>query len=156
MTQPPIDRQILSDMQITANESVVVRLATDGEGELIRDMMASEQVRGLDWSRVYPYWLVAFHGAELVGAVHFVAGLPVGRLEMLVTKEGLDTHAKSSAMRALLLHGFRGHYENGASAVVASVPFTDKKQKRVLKDRLGGEIIDSANVIIRGLRDGSV
>ena len=156
MTQPLIDRQLLSDMKITASESVDVRLAEDADGPVIGAMMPHEQLRVLNWSRVHPFWLGAVLEEYVVGAVHFVAGLPVGRLEMLVTKQGLDTHARSSVVRALLMHGFRGHFKNGSSAVISSVPFGSKKHKQVLKERLGGEIMDSANIIIRGLYDGSV
>jgi len=152
MIAPLIDDQILDSMQITVGESVEVRMATDDEGTIIRDLTAQEQMRQLDWSRVNPYWLVAIIKDQIVGAIHFALGLPIGRLEMLVYNEGLDTHDRSTVIRALILHGIKSHYKMGASGIMIAVPFGEKKIKKILRDRLGGEIIDSANIVFKGLR----
>ncbi len=152
MTAPLTDERILSDMRITIGEPVEVRMATDDEGTIIRDLTATKQMHQLDWSRVNPYWLVATMKDQIVGAMHFALGLPIGRLEMLVHNEGLDNHDRSTVIRALILHGIKSHYQMGASAIIMAVPFGAKKMKKILRDRLGAEILDQSHIVFKRLR----
>ena len=57
-----------------------IRLARDSEGEDIRHILdeVGQIPEGLDWSRVYPYWLVAEHDGIIVGCAQVLPGFPLG------------------------------------------------------------------------------
>ncbi len=63
----------------------LVRMATNEEGEDIRYVLESNQELhpDLDWSRVYPHWLVAVHHGIICGCVHILFGSPWGAIDSL-------------------------------------------------------------------------
>ena len=58
----------------------IIRLAQDSEGEDIHHILdeVGQIPDGLDWSRVYPYWLVAEHDGIIVGCAQVLPGFPLG------------------------------------------------------------------------------
>lgn len=59
-----------------------IRLAQDHEGEEVHAILAAvgQVPGGLDWSRVYPSWLVAEHDGIIVGVIQVIMGYPLSHI----------------------------------------------------------------------------
>lgn len=114
---------------------VNIRLADNSEGQLIEKLTNENgfTLEGLDWSTVYPYWLVAIHEEEIIGAIQVCFGRPAGRLEFLSIKKEIDPRLKSSTIKKLLTSGGVSLSENGSKMTLIMVPFEMKSHKKALK-----------------------
>jgi len=60
----------------------VIRLAQDSEAPIIEAILREVNLipHGLDWSHVYPFWLVADLRGEIVGVIQVLPGKPLGHI----------------------------------------------------------------------------
>jgi N-acetylglutamate synthase-like GNAT family acetyltransferase len=130
---------------------VKVRLAVDAECERIQKLVheAGFTVGSLEWSRIYPHWLVAEIHGNVVGCVQLCLGLPIARAEMLGTEQGLAHRDKAVISRELLLACVAAARQYGATALSGLVAFENKSFKRLLKRR-GAFAIASGNLFVVG------
>lgn len=105
----------------------------------------------LDWTDIYPYWLVAEKGGEIVGCLNVALSKPVGRLDLLAIDESLSSHARGKAVRGLIMQGIATLKADGAQVALSIVPFELKSFKRVLKKHFGSEVVEQGNAIITRL-----
>ena len=114
-----------------------IRMALDVDGETIGDLVRENGFKdvGIDWSHVYPYWLVAEYEGEVVGCIQVRISIPIGGLEMLSIKQDLNHTLKSLIVKSLLLGGSSTLKQAGASMAAGLIPFEMKSYKKLLKRR---------------------
>lgn len=130
-----------------------IRLATNEDGPRIRELqVASGQAwEGLDWSDIYPYWLVAEKGGNIVGCLNVAMSKPIGRLDLLAIDESLSPHAGGKAVRGLIMQGIATLKAGGVGASLSVVPFELKSYKRILKKHFNAIVAGQGNMIIARL-----
>lgn len=122
-------------------------LAPNVMGEEIKSLVNKAGfLTKLDWSDIYPFWLVAIAENKIVGCLQVCPGKPVGRLEMLAVDQEYTHQKKAKVVSMLLTVGVRTLKAHGAQMVTGHVGFEDKGYKRMLKKR-GCEVISSGNMM---------
>ena len=126
-----------------------VRLAQNPEGQQIKQLATESGfgIEDLDWSIVYPYWIVAEHEAIMTGAIQVCPSLPVGRLEMLCTPRELSHRMRAQTVKSLLLAGLEALRQHGSTMASGIIPFEMKSYKRMVKKR-GGMVVANGNVMM--------
>lgn len=135
-----------------------IRMAQDDDGETIRELVtgAGFSIDDLDWSRVYPYWLVAESfdkssgGAGVIGCIQVCIGLPVGRLEMLGVARVLSDSQRAKAVKALLLYGAATLQQAGAGLAMGVIPFELRAYTKILTRR-GVRVVNRGNIVAKRL-----
>ena len=129
-----------------------IRMAFDKDGGVISRLVRENGFKdeGIDWSHVYPYWLVAEYNGEVVGCIQVRISIPVGGLELLSVKQDLDHTMKSLIVKSLLLCGSSTLKQAGANMAAGVIPFEMKSWKKLLKRR-GCVSIGVGNVMARRL-----
>lgn len=128
-----------------------IRLAQNEDGERIRELVSNQVCDGLDWSDVYPYWLVAENNGRIVGCLNVALSKPIGRLDTLGVDGSLNPHARSKAVRGLILQGIATLKANGSGACLSIVPFELRTYKKILKKHFDALVIGQGNMIIKRL-----
>ena len=132
---------------------VEVRLARDDEGERVRELVKHSGFvfDGLefDWSRIHPFWLLAFEkqSGRAVGTVQVCPGRPVGRLEILSVDPEAPPRVIAYAVRQLLLAGRLTLRSWGAQAVSGLCPDSEPGYLRVLEG-MGAVILDEGTIVL--------
>ena len=93
-----------------------IRLATDDEGPKIVEILeaSDEHVPDcLDWSRVWPHWLLAEHRGVRCGCINVLPGRPVGYIGSLAVlpvyqHEGIGAYLCLAAEDMLACSGVTG------------------------------------------------
>jgi GNAT superfamily N-acetyltransferase len=92
-----------------------IRVAQNHEGEIIRDILATvADVPGpLDWSRVWPNWLLAEHKGVICGTIQVLPGYPMGHIGCLAIlpryrKQGIAAYLSWAAEELLRRSGVSG------------------------------------------------
>ena len=104
-------------------DRVKIRLATDEAGPLIAEALKENniEVPGADWSKVFPSWLIATVGEEVIGCIQVMPAKPVGWLEFLFTKKSAPYKLRVIAFRKLLEQGAGTLKMAGCSYVLGTV-----------------------------------
>ncbi len=127
-----------------------VRLATDADGPRIGELTQASGfgVEGIDWSQVYPFWLVVEAGAggEVLGTIQVIQGQPIGWLEMLSLDPGLTQRGRAMAVKALVGFGVISLKAFGCQVIRGTVPFALESYTKIL-ERHGAVITGSGNVM---------
>ncbi len=131
---------------------ITIRLATSEDGAAIERLVRQGgfPIDGLDWSQVYPHWLVSENGAGINGCIQVCATLPIGRLEMLGIDDSLSHRVKAVVFRNLVIYGLTCLQASGCQALWSLVPFEMKGFKKMLKRR-GAVVITNGNVLLKRL-----
>ena len=120
-------------------DEIVIRLAEDHEGarvgELVEGMLVHVNMGEIDWSRVFPNWIVAEVGQKIVGAIQISLGVPIARMENLSLDKELTGSLKAKVVKALMLQGLATLRKSGAQIITGMVPFSCKKYRKVLEKR---------------------
>jgi len=133
------------------HSAVSCRLAEPGEGPLVQRLVA--QGGGptwdwLDWSSVYPYWLIGEVDGEPKGCVMASPGLPFGRIEMLCVDQALPKKQKAILVRDLGYAAVASCKAMGCKAVLATVGYGDESWAGVMKRR-GWREIDFGSFLVK-------
>lgn len=128
-----------------------VRLATDDDGPAIERLVkaAGYGVTGIEWTGLYPYWLVVENGAGPVGCLQVCPGRPMGRLENLAVKADNPVE-KARLVRMLAYSGMATLREGGSQLADFVIPFSERAYKKALKKR-GATVIAQGNLMSRRL-----
>lgn len=129
----------------------MIRLALNEDGQRVEELASKQTGPGLNWSEVYPYWLVAEKEGKIIGCLNVAPSKPVGRLDFLSLDESLNPHTRSKAVRGLILQGIATLMAGGSTASVSIVPFELKTYKKILKKHFGAIVIGQGNMIIKRL-----
>ena len=108
-------------------DPLIIDLATNAEaarvGELVK--AAGWDVGGIEFTEVYPHWLVAKHAGGIVGCVQIYRGRPAGRLEYLSVDASHPDVGRVAA--ALVEQGVVTLKLGGAQAVTSMVVFGEAR-----------------------------
>lgn len=130
-----------------------IRLALNEDGSRLRELVALTQadIEWLDWSDIYPHWLVAEKNDQIVGCINLAVSKPIGRLDLLAVDPSLGPHARGRTVRALILRGLATLKHAGCSASLSQIPFELKAYKKLLKKHFGAAVIGQGNMVMRSL-----
>lgn len=132
------------------NSSMNVRFATNDDAPRVKELVEETQkITGLDWSDIYPYWLVA-EKDEIVGCLNILMSKPLGRLELLSLDPKLGHYTRGRVAKALVYMGFGLLKAEGADGVLCIVSFSQKSFKKIIKRR-GGIVVGQGNLMVRSL-----
>jgi len=129
--------------------------ATAGDAEdMVRLMKDAgfDIMPGLDWTDVYPFWLVAKIDERIVGCIQIVPTKPYGYLEFLSAESGLDHQIRARVLKKLAEQALAYLQLYGTQVAAFMVPFELKGYKRILR-RKGAVTVQSGNML--ALRTGA-
>ena len=131
---------------------VTVTLAGNGDAEDVQRLVLSAgfQVPGLSWGNIYPHWLVAKIGDDIVGCMEVLVGRPIGRLELLSIDQGLGAREYAAVLRSLIVQGMLTLRAYGADLASSMIRFEAKGWKKALKKR-GGAVMATGNMMFARL-----
>ncbi len=130
---------------------VNVRLATNDDGPVMAALYtAAGGPVSVDWSEVYPHWLVAEIEGCTVGFVNVSPGKPFGRVEMLTLDPELGKSDRARVAKELGFAGLDVLKAFGTQVNIAVIPFKERSYKKILK-RLKFWRIDGGNVMAKRL-----
>lgn len=128
--------------------SPIIELATNDEGEEIGRLVKSNGfLINVDWSEVYPHWLVAKLNGEIVGCLQVLAGKPIGRAEMLGTSTKFKDIKRAQIAWRLIVSALALLKASGAQYISMMILFENKHFKRLVKKR-GAWTIGQGNIMI--------
>lgn len=116
---------------------IEVRMAENTEGEIVGMLAARAgfQEDYVDWTNIFPYWLVAIYESRIIGTIQVCPGGPIGRLEILYVMQDVPTRVRKLATYMLLEAGARTLKLGGAQVVGGIVSFDMKYFKNFLRKR---------------------
>lgn len=109
-------------------DRVKIRLAPDDAGVEIGKILEEHGITGLSWERVFPNWLIATEGDNVIGCVQVLVGRPMGYANFLYAKKSAPFKMRAIALRKLLLGALasiQGYGGQWACANVAETRFKD-------------------------------
>lgn len=108
--------------------SIAIRLAAPEEGPLVGSLVKAfggPQWEWLDWSSVYPYWLIGEVNGHPEGTIMASPGRPFGRVECLCVNPALPKRVRAALSRDLGYAGVACCRAQGAQAVWSNFDQTD-------------------------------
>lgn len=133
---------------------VTIRLARNDDAKVVADLAACSGFAfepWMDWSDLFPHWLLADHDGKPVGTIQICYGKPVGRIEILGIPEEVPRKLRGVVVRELVTAGLATLREYGAQAVSGMIPFSMPSYKKAAKRR-GWITLDSGNIMLARLR----
>lgn len=84
---------------------VEIRVAVDAAGPAIAQVLKENgiELSGADWSKVFPHWLIATVGDDVIGCCQVLIGKPVGYVEFLLVRPSAPFKLRAIAIRKLIL-----------------------------------------------------
>lgn len=128
---------------------LTIRLARNGDGETIKNILARAGFGGLDsmrWDNIYPYWLVAERDGLILGCLQMAPSRPVAWLEYLGVEQEISLRDRTKVVRQLLQQGGESMKLHGANRVIGFIPFKERMYKKILK-RNGLRVVASGNML---------
>lgn len=141
-----------ANKEVQLKNDITIRIAQSKDGNAIERLVRQGgfPIDDLDWSQVYPHWLVSENGAGVNGCIQVCPATPVGRLEMLGIDESLSHRERAITFKNLVTYGLATLQKGGCQAVWFMVPFDMKGFKKVLKRR-GAKVITNGNILLKRL-----
>lgn len=133
-------------------DKVKISLALDIQGKEIEKLLAETGVviQGADWSKVFPYWLVAVVDNKVIGCIQVMPAIPVGWLEALTVSPSVSFKFRAIAIRKLLAQGLATLKLGGCQLACATVDINNKKMKNVL-DKMNCIKVCDAEILVKNL-----
>ena len=131
---------------------ITIRLAQPHEGPLVASLYA--QCGGkvepwIDWSDIFPFWLVGEVDGTPSGIIMASPGKPFGRVDFLYTLPGLTKRQKAILSRDLGFAGAESCRRLGASAILSTISANEPSWKRVAHRRGWMPICDGTFLLKR-------
>lgn len=116
---------------------VSIRLAQSADADVLKQFALEIGMTDvdLDWTDIYPYWLIAEFDEAPIGMIQVCPSKPIGRLEMLYVKPDTPFGARKVATAMLMVSGVEVLKGYGAQYVSGVVSFKNKRFKEWLKRR---------------------
>jgi len=134
---------------------IAIRLAQNDDGRVLGNLVSRNgfyfEDFDIDWSRIYPYWLVAEVNGMIVGALQVCPGAPLGRLELLCTEPRLRKRQKAKVVRGLVDAGQATLLAAGSQLASGVIPHKMKSYKEIAKSR-GWRTLSTGNLMAKKLR----
>lgn len=128
-TQPAKSRaQVTRDM-------VEIRLAVNEAGPAIAAVLKENgiELKDADWSKVFPHWLIATVGDDVVGCCQVIPSKPVGYVEFLFIRPSINFKLKAIAIRKLMVQSLSTLRLADCAYVGATVSQANRKFSDVIK-----------------------
>ncbi len=122
---------------------IKVRLARDDEAQVVANLVAEIwHVPGMDleFSRVFPYWLLAEIAGDPVGTINVRHSLPLWSVEMLSIDPLISKRHRGAVARMLTSSAMAMALSDGAQGVVGLIPDDMESYKKVAERREYQEI----------------
>ena len=131
-------------------DSVEIRLAVNETGPAIEAILRLNGVElpGATWGKVFPHWLLATHGDEVIGCCQVVHSKPVGYIEFLMVHPEVPFKLRAIALRKLLYQSMNSIYAYGAQYVGGVVAKENRKFAEVI-DKMGFVKTFPADVFVK-------
>lgn len=132
-----------------------VRLARDDEGPRI-GVLAEQNglvfdTFAIDWTRpISPYWLVATHEEEIVGALQVSLALPLARVEWLLLDPAASLRLRMAATLALVRDAAVQCARGGCQMLFAAIS-KERAEFHDLALANGWVAIDDATLVVKRL-----
>lgn len=133
---------------------IEVRTGNNSDGPAIRDLTAS---RGflfdgldMDWSQIFPYWLVSERNGVITGCIQVSVSKPVGRLEILCVDPMISKKDTAQTVKMLTDYGVFVLRLQGCSAACGMIPKELESYKKVALRR-GWEVFTDGDMLIKAL-----
>ena len=94
----------------------------------------------LDWSDVFPHWIIAEVEGDIAGAIQVCPGKPIARLEWLLIHPRYRHRMRAQIAKALWYAGLGTLKRAGAQMASSLIEFDDPGTKAVLEHRAAVEI----------------
>ena len=133
---------------------IEIGLASNDDGSRLRELSMQEgfpSADDLDWSDIYPYWLVARINGEVMGCIQIAMSKPVAYAEMLSIDRSVGHKSRALMVKELVLQASGTLARGGASMVVGMIPFELKSYKKILKKH-GAVVVASGNLLAKRLK----
>ena len=135
----------------TTIETIHIRLAQPDEGPLVGRMVrlyGGPQWDWLDWSQVYPYWLIGEVRGVPRGTVMAAPGVPFGRMECLCVDPTLPHRQKALLVRQLSYAGIASCQQMGSQAVFSTINRLDEGWNHIAQAR-GWVPMDEGTLLVK-------
>lgn len=133
-------------------KNFTIRLAQNTDSESVYKLItdAGFALQGVDFSDLYPYWLVAENGVGVVGCLQVLVGKPIGRMELMAADYHLSQRDRAKVLKLLVETGEETLRQGGSQLVSGVVSFKNPGFKRLLKKR-GAVVATSGNLMVARL-----
>jgi hypothetical protein len=126
-----------------------IRLARNEEGLEIKAMFKNaSNLPDSDWTDIFPYWAIAIQDGEMIAAIQLCMSKPIGRLEHLLIKDGVNKLTQTRAADALIKYGEVAMQSNGSKLISGYVTFKNKAIKNLIKKHYGAKVVDSGSMLV--------
>ncbi|MFN3078146.1 MAG: hypothetical protein ABT940_15010, partial [Alphaproteobacteria bacterium] len=85
----------------------------------------------MDWSHIYPYWLIGEINGIPKGTIMVNPGSPIGRMEFLCLDQTLSQQEKAILCRELSYAGIASCQQMGSQAVVSNIDTSDHAWREI-------------------------
>ena len=130
-----------------------LRIADNSDGETIKNLCLLNHfgiADILDWSDIYPYWLVCEREGLILGALQVCPGKPIGRAEWLAIDPALEPVLRARVFKQLTNAAMQTLKLQGGQVVIFMVPFEMRAYKRLMKKH-GCVVVASGNALAKRL-----
>lgn len=118
---------------------ITVRIARNDEGGIVRDLAAEIGVSyedwEIDWSDIFPYWLVAECEGRIIGAINIRISKPFASVEMLSLASDLTKKVRGVATDMLVAAAKTVVAQYGSQAICGLIPDELASYRRVAERR---------------------
>lgn len=115
-------------------DKVEIRLAVNAAGPAIAAVLKENDIvlERADWSKVFPHWLIATVGDDVVGCCQVIVSKPVGYVEFLFVRPSVNFKLKAIAIRKLMVQSLATLRLADCAYVGATVSQANKKFSDVI------------------------
>lgn len=115
-------------------DSVEIRLAVNEAGPAISAVLKENgiELQAADWSKVFPHWLIATVGDDVVGCCQVVVSQPIGYVEFLFIRPSVNFKLRAIAIRKLMVQSIATLRLADCAYVGATVSQANKKFSDVI------------------------
>jgi hypothetical protein len=116
-------------------DKVEIRLAVNEAGPAIAAVLKANGIElpNADWSKVFPHWLIATVGDDVIGCCQVLPAKPVGYVEFLFVKPSAPFKIRAIAMRKLIVQSMATLHYGGCQYVGGVVATKNHKFANVLE-----------------------
>ena len=133
-------------------DRVTIRMAKSDEGPLVAsiyDRCGGCPAPWIDWSDIFPFWLVGEVDGTPSGIIMASPGKPFGRVDFLYTLPTLTMRQRAILSRDLGFAGAESCRLLGSSAVLSTISAQEQSWKRVAQRRGWQPICDGTFLVKR-------
>jgi len=133
---------------------IKIRLATNEDGQRIGGLLKASGFHfddfQINWSDIYPYWLVAEVAGEVIGCVQACPSKPIGQIGLLSVDETVGIKARAIAYKTLVMGAAATLYMAGCQ-LASGVISDDEESWFGIAQKRGWTFIDSGNIVMKRL-----